>query len=64
MNTLRRTQLCAPGGRHFRETESLDAFPLMNPEEFGNPVKKAETEVAVVPKREESTNYRFAAAEE
>ena len=34
--TLRRTQLCLKGGRHFDEKVSLDSLPLYNPEQWIN----------------------------
>lgn len=36
--TLRRTQLCLKGDKHFIESETLDNLPLSNPEHFGTPV--------------------------
>ncbi|XP_053407670.1 AT-rich interactive domain-containing protein 4B-like isoform X2 [Mercenaria mercenaria] len=36
--TLRRTQLCLKGDKHFMESETLDNLPLSNPEHFGTPV--------------------------
>nr|KAG5712822.1 hypothetical protein BaRGS_007419 [Batillaria attramentaria] len=36
--TLRRTQLCLKGEKHFMESETLDNLPLSNPEHFGTPV--------------------------
>ncbi|WAR19113.1 LOW QUALITY PROTEIN: ARI4B-like protein [Mya arenaria] len=36
--TLRRTQLCLKGDKHFTESETLDNLPLSNPEHFGTPV--------------------------
>ncbi|KAL5008948.1 hypothetical protein ScPMuIL_014529 [Solemya velum] len=36
--TLRRTQLCLKGEKHFIESETLDNLPLSNPEHFGTPV--------------------------
>ncbi|OWF38408.1 AT-rich interactive domain-containing protein 4B-like isoform X2 [Mizuhopecten yessoensis] len=36
--TLRRTQLCLKGEKHFIESETLDNLPLSHPEHFGTPV--------------------------
>ncbi|RUS84764.1 hypothetical protein EGW08_007448 [Elysia chlorotica] len=36
--TLRRTQLCLKGDKHFTESETLDNLPLSHPEHFGTPV--------------------------
>ncbi|XP_064621700.1 AT-rich interactive domain-containing protein 4B-like isoform X2 [Lineus longissimus] len=36
--TLRRTQLCLKGKKHFVESETLDQLPLTHPEHFGTPV--------------------------
>ncbi|XP_013404516.1 AT-rich interactive domain-containing protein 4B [Lingula anatina] len=36
--TLRRTQLCLKGEKHFIESETLDQLPLTHPEHFGTPV--------------------------
>ncbi|XP_074659928.1 uncharacterized protein LOC141912547 isoform X2 [Tubulanus polymorphus] len=36
--TLRRSQLCLKGERHFIESETLDQLPLTHPEHFGTPV--------------------------
>ncbi|XP_059161049.1 AT-rich interactive domain-containing protein 4B-like isoform X2 [Physella acuta] len=36
--TLRRTQLCLKGDKHFIESETLDNLPLSHPEHFGTPV--------------------------
>ncbi|XP_070179923.1 AT-rich interactive domain-containing protein 4B-like isoform X2 [Littorina saxatilis] len=38
--TLRRTQLCLKGDKHFEESETLDNLPLSHPEHFGTPVLK------------------------
>lgn len=32
--TLRRTQICLKGGKHYTPGDSLDVNPLYNPEEF------------------------------
>jgi len=39
-NTLRRTQLCLKGEKHFVQSETLDELPLTHPEHFGTPVMK------------------------
>ncbi|KAH9515468.1 hypothetical protein Btru_014570 [Bulinus truncatus] len=36
--TLRRSQLCLKGDKHFIESETLDNLPLSHPEHFGTPV--------------------------
>ncbi|XP_061172130.1 AT-rich interactive domain-containing protein 4A-like [Saccostrea echinata] len=36
--TLRRTQCCLKGEKHFIESETLDNLPLSHPEHFGTPV--------------------------
>lgn len=36
--TLRRSQLCLKGEKHFIESETLDNLPLSHPEHFGTPV--------------------------
>ncbi|XP_055957452.1 AT-rich interactive domain-containing protein 4B [Patella vulgata] len=36
--TLRRSQLCLKGDKHFTESETLDNLPLSHPEHFGTPV--------------------------
>jgi hypothetical protein len=44
---LRRTQLCLKGGKHFDAEHNLDALPLYNPEQFGNPVHATSSSVGV-----------------
>uniref|UniRef100_A0A0L8GVL4 ARID domain-containing protein n=1 Tax=Octopus bimaculoides TaxID=37653 RepID=A0A0L8GVL4_OCTBM len=39
--TLRRTQLCLKGEKHFVESETLDHLPLSHPEHFGTPVMQS-----------------------
>ncbi|CAE1155260.1 AT-rich interactive domain-containing protein 4A,AT-rich interactive domain-containing protein 4B [Acanthosepion pharaonis] len=39
--TLRRSQLCLKGEKHFVESETLDHLPLSHPEHFGTPVMQS-----------------------
>ncbi|XP_062573809.1 AT-rich interactive domain-containing protein 4A-like isoform X1 [Saccostrea cucullata] len=41
--TLRRTQCCLKGEKHFIESETLDNLPLSHPEHFGTPVMSSKT---------------------
>jgi len=36
--SLKRTQICLKGDKHFMESDTLDKLPLTNPEHFGAPV--------------------------
>mgnify|MGYP001795685878 CR=1 FL=1 len=36
--TLKRTQICLKGDKHFMESDTLDRLPLTNPEHFSTPV--------------------------
>lgn len=36
--TLKRTQICLKGDKHYMESETLDRLPLTNPEHFSTPV--------------------------
>lgn len=38
--TLKRTQMCLKGAKHFDSAVNLDALPLYNPEQFSSPVVK------------------------
>ncbi|CAD6195881.1 unnamed protein product [Caenorhabditis auriculariae] len=40
--TLRRTQMCLKGAKHFDSAVNLDALPLYNPEQFGFPLHKGQ----------------------
>ncbi|XP_041351844.1 AT-rich interactive domain-containing protein 4B-like isoform X2 [Gigantopelta aegis] len=41
--TLKRTQLCLKGEKHFIESETLDNLPLSHPEHFGTPVLQSKS---------------------
>ncbi|ESO93493.1 hypothetical protein LOTGIDRAFT_119273, partial [Lottia gigantea] len=45
--TLRRSQLCLKGDKHFTESETLDNLPLSHPEHFGTPVLQKKNKKAV-----------------
>lgn len=42
--TLKRTQICLKGDKHYMESDTLDRLPLTNPEHFSTPVNLLKTQ--------------------
>ncbi|PVD26271.1 hypothetical protein C0Q70_13941 [Pomacea canaliculata] len=62
--TLRRTQLCLKGEKHFMESETLDNLPLSHPEHFGTPVLQNKKSRRTKPGEESESEEEMSSSEE
>ncbi|XP_071080254.1 AT-rich interactive domain-containing protein 4B-like [Haliotis cracherodii] len=62
--TLRRTQLCLKGEKHFIESETLDNLPLSHPEHFGTPVLQTKSRKRTVKMGSPGFNTLYLAQED